>query len=207
MTLLVVGSRPSSAAAPPPTLPPEVTTSNAPSPADVDLIVAYCKDGVSRLGSGDFREVEKARDFLLAPLNLPGVTGAFRHAYTKALFSRPIDILRYIDGPQPHPRINAFRVIENLGTGDALDAMVERADSSRRPSLDVGGRLWAARAAGTILRSTRNSDVIVPSKISKAVRALGSAAEREPDVNVLRRQFDALGAVNTTEARNELVGA
>lgn len=111
-------------------LPPEVISAGSLSEEQRQAIREYPGDAISRLASGDSREVRTARERLLEPLRAGNASLQFKQAYSDAISKGLSDIAA---GSQDLAAVNALRVLGELGTPAALDTLEARLADQRGP--------------------------------------------------------------------------
>lgn len=161
---------------------------------DRDRIHAWADYWCGRLERAEPVDVKEIKKNLLDPLTSPvRVDEPFRLAYTEAALPR---LRRVIDGDDPHKAYNALQVVGSLGTIEALDLLLAHCDIDDESR--TGIRLWAAKGFVLSVRERTLST----NDVNRGVRALQRAAERETKPLVLRRQFEAIDAVNNNVSRD-----
>lgn len=190
IVVLTLWAAPAAAQAPPP-LRDEIlkaTQLNADQLKQLNEYASYWTDRMR--AQTDTASVEAGRDELIKPLQSgrtdpPSPT--FRFAYSKAVIDglKPI-----INGKNSHAAINALRVVGSLGTDQALNLALNRADKTSEPRHEV--RVWAAKAFVSALRTGN----LQPNSINSDARLLKRAAEMEDNWLALRNQLAALAQVD-----------
>lgn len=136
---------------------------------------------------------------LLRPLRQSrGIRGEFRFRYAQAALPALREIIAAED---LHAAINAVLVLSMLGTDDAMQEMLRRANVNLEPRWQV--RLRAATGCQVLL----NEGDLQTIKLGRYVRDLSRAAQQETRHLVLRRLFEAMAAAKIPEARDEMVKA
>lgn len=155
-------------------------------------VTRYVQFYIGLLGSDDPRDVGRARERLQSPLNAPGVTIRFRHAYASQLLPALQEIIG--DREKYLGSMNAMQIAARLQTVEALELMVDHCDRNGvRPEQRAAIRIWAARGIKTILRDAGDL-VLNAGDRTNATRALGRAVDAETDWRVVRRQLDAIAS-------------
>ncbi len=171
---------------------------NTLTPPQRDQIRTYAEFYCDQFTTGEIRAVERAKRQLLDPMRAPMVTGEFRSVYSKVLTP---GLAAVIDGDNPHAAVNAMQLLGFLGTPAALDVLKDHIDSKDEDCFEI--RLWAAKAFRMAAEAGRlNADDLNP-----LLRQLGVACRSETDPPVLRRQFEAIASVDSSVARDVLLGA
>ncbi len=156
----------------------------------------YATYWVAELSADEPDRVDKARDRLIDPLKAVQVGRVFRLEYSDALLQ---SLEGVIAAGRTHPAVNAMQIAGMLGTPDAFDLLMEHAHFEQQP--DFAMRLWSAN----MLPIAVEQDVIPQNQLDRALRVLERAAIAEPDWLVLRRQLEAIGSVDTPNARDAQV--
>ena len=158
-------------------------------------------------GNTDPKSIMDAREKLLDPLRPvnPGLTNptpAFRLEYTVTLLPT---LEQLIAGDDPFTAINAIRVLQELGTDQSLRTLRNLLESPKQHL-----RQRAALGCELGLRAATSSPPLINLNergINATVRALRAAAIHEKNHLVLRHLFTAIAAVNTPDAKAELIRA
>ncbi len=165
--------------------------------SDRQAIRAYSEFWSQRLSDDDPKTAGEARGRLLDPFKAVQISEVFRMEYTKAALP---DLRKAIEGGKPLAAVNALQVVARLGTPRALEAIIENASVEDQENFSI--RLWAAKA---FLVAAREG-TLPTNEINKALRHFGSAASREQEWLVLRRQFEAIASVDSPVSREVQVG-
>lgn len=159
-------------------------------------IADYARYWSAALMSDDFETARRARRRLVEPFSGIGVGRIFRDEYARAAMP---ELDKVLDSDNTFAAVNAIQVAADFRNDQALSVMRERC-GTREQRWQV--RLWAARGLGRIAREAED---IPPRTIVSAVRDLTRAGENERHWLVLQRQFEALAAIGTDEAREAQV--
>lgn len=176
------------ALAQPGSLDPAAITAQAPSEAQQQAIREYPSAPLRDLGSDDPGTVRTARARLLEPLQNPQATVRFRQLYSDALIP---SLVRHAESKSDRASVNALRVMGELATPAALDALEARLADPR-----LAVRYAAVAGIERSLASIRvTSPAITQDRVNQTIAKLGErlAAEADPDVaGVLTRALGSL---------------
>jgi len=136
---------------------------------------------------GDAFEAADAREDLLAPLETPGASPAFRRAYEESLSAFFEGLALRAD---TQAAITVLRFSGELGTRDSAQRIIAALDHS-----DLGVRLFAAGSAGRVLtRASRVGPAMRASDLDALIAALGERAKGDGDPIFRSACVRALGA-------------
>lgn len=158
-------------------LTPDVITTQAPSETQQQAIREYPGNAPRDLGSDNPAEVRTARSRLLEPLQNPQASVRFRQIYSDAIAPA---LIRHAESKSDRASINALRVLGELATPAALDAVEARLADDR-----LAVRYAAVTGLERALASIRTSSpAVTQARLNQAVERLGQrfAAETDPDV-------------------------
>jgi len=147
-------------------------------------------------------DVERAREELIRPLEVPGGPSAtFRQEYASNVVPA-LDAVIQANG-RPHAAMNSMIVLGSLPDRRALTALYNHADSRReaRTWIRIGAAANLARSMQTNLSGFNARD------IPPVIRNLRNAAEAEDDPIVLLHLLEGMGAVSTQESHEALLTA
>jgi hypothetical protein len=144
------------------------------------------------------QEVEEAREQLLRPLNSPGTSGVFRNAFYRAVQDPIVALLGEDDRAHfPHRAINAIRVIQATGTGDALSVLADFAEPGREKRMFV--RRAAVRGIDVLISSMINSGDAgngpLSKQINRVIRTLSNDIANETDPLTRRATIETIARV------------
>lgn len=193
LVLLAVATAPLARAAPPARGITNLANRTFLDLADKNRIHDWARHWSDELAAGDPTEVARARAKLIEPLKAVQVGGVFRLEYANVLLPR---LQKIIGGGNPHTAFNATQVVGVVGTDQALEIIVSHCDIADEESLGI--RLCAAESFETAVRQ----GTLTTNDISRGLRRLGKAARREKHWLVLRRQFEAISAVDSDVSRD-----
>lgn len=170
------------------TLPPEVVTASSISPEQARRIQEMVSAQMARLRGSEAGAREAARDALIAPLDVQGITLAFRLEFAKA--AAP-ELERLAGSADDHTSFNALRVAGKLGTPRGVD-ILRGALGDKRAAVRAG----AARSLREAVRAavTAAQTPINQSKLEDAVESLAAALGAETDPIVAKALVTALDA-------------
>jgi hypothetical protein len=157
----------------------------------------YAEYWCRELRAEDPAAVDAAREKLTDPLLRPVSVGQlFRFTYADAALPHLEGVIREAN---PQAAVSAMQIAAMLGTPRALEMIIRHA--SLQDEHEFGIRLWAAKSFPIAV----GEGVLPINEIDKALRRFGDAAGREENWLVLRRQFEAIAAVNGNVSRDEQV--
>jgi hypothetical protein len=178
------------ALAQPGSLDPTAITAQAPSEAQQQAIREYPSAPLRDLGSDDPAAIRAARARLLEPLQNPQASVRFRQLYSDAIAPA---LARNAEGKSDRASVNALRILGELATPAAIDALEARLADPR-----LAVRYAAVAGLERSLASIRvTSPAITQDRVNQTIAKLGErlAAEADPDVaGVLTRALGTLFA-------------
>ncbi len=196
------------AQSPPRQPPPDMIARRTPTEADRQVIAAFADYWGQRLVEEDVDGVEEARFKLLAPLARHfNPSEAFRDTYSRALADEMRQGLEVAAG-EPHRAVNCILVLQEVGTPDALQTLLEESDIGNQSAWYI--RLRAAAGCGAILEAAGLNPPVVnlnDRTIESTARQLGAVARAETNPLVLRRLLDAMGKIDTPAGQTQLIEA
>ena len=175
-----------------------LVSSNALSQAQIGQIEDFAKFYSNNLSSGDIKLVESAKKMLLGPVRSPLVSLHFRLEYAKKLVPHLEPV---IDGDSPYAAVNALQVVGFLGTDQALDVIEDHINIDDEKSF--AKRLWAVKAFAVAVKQ----GYLNANQLNPVLRQLGMACKTETQSMILHSQFRAISKVDSTIAREVLLGA
>lgn len=195
--------------------PPPITaliTTTRPTAAESRQIRDYAEYWAAELEQAKPDEVRSIRRALIDPVSRGGITEAFRDQYSVALVPA---LERVLHADDPHTGVNALIIIAQLGTQDALQALVDRCSVEDEPQFHL--RRAAARSCEHLLQRAAEDGGgrLVPKRIEQASRSLLAAVRVEPDPGIARCQLAAIFAAgqlmktdnDRAEVRKDLIEA
>ncbi|MBD3336950.1 MAG: hypothetical protein GF355_15665 [Candidatus Eisenbacteria bacterium] len=175
--------------------PPSINslaTNTAFTPREQQSIQTYATYWVEQLAVGNEnpQTVRTARRRLLDPLRGDLASAMFLDQYGRRIIPLLEDVIA--EG-NPHVSSNALIVLSQMGTGDALNALLERANVRQEPRTEV--RLRAARGCRDVFQS-ESLKTVSSRMITPAARRLRDAARAETHPLILRHQLEAILAAD-----------
>jgi len=169
-------------------LPPEVATASSLSSDQTRRVQEFASAGLAGLKGDEAAARERARDELMAPLDTPGVSLAFRLAYASYLTS---ELGRIATSADDHAAFNALRVAGKLGTAQGMDILRDALSDKRSPV-----RAGAARSIRETIRAAMSASQspLGQSKLEDVVARLAATLANESDPIVAKGIVLALDA-------------
>lgn len=161
-------------------------------PEQAAAIRQYPTEPLARLASDQPRDIRAARDRLLEPLRDPRASVVFRQAYADALVPQLAAITK---DPRDLNAVNALRILGEVGTPSALDAL-EAALADQRLPVRYAAVMGMER---TLLAIRSVSPAVGADRLSRVLARLGRVVAQDQSPEVVQAAVRALASVLTLE--------